>query len=42
LLETAVKRGFSDGELREVATDVAERRRDPYTVVDEIMARLGI
>ena len=42
LLETAVTRGFSGGELREVATDVAERRRDPYTVVDEIMARLGI
>jgi LAO/AO transport system kinase len=42
LLETAVTRGLSEGELREVATDVAERRRDPYTVVDEIMARLGI
>jgi len=42
LLETAVTRGLSEGELREFATDVAERRRDPYTVVDEIMARLGI
>jgi hypothetical protein len=24
-----------------MAESVAERRRDPYTVVDEIMARIG-
>ena len=29
-------------QLRELATAVAERRRDPYSVVDEIMERLGL
>jgi LAO/AO transport system kinase len=42
LLKTALSRGVSDTQLRELATDVAERRRDPYSVVDEIIKRIGI
>jgi hypothetical protein len=29
-------------ELHEMASSVAERRRDPYSVVDEILARLKL
>ena len=42
LLKAAITRGVTETELREMATEVADRRRDPYSVVDEIMARLGI
>jgi GTPase len=42
LLKTALSRGVTDTQLRELATDVAERRRDPYSVVDEIIKRIGI
>lgn len=42
LVKAAVTRGVSEDELREMARAVADRRRDPYSVVDEIMARLGI
>ena len=42
LLKAAVTRGVSASELHEMARSVAERRRDPYSVVDEIIARLGI
>jgi LAO/AO transport system kinase len=42
LLQTAITRSVTEEELREMASSVAERRRDPYSVVDEIIARLGI
>src|SRR5262249_1325011 len=42
LLNAALSRGVTDTQLRELATAVAERRRDPYSVVDEIMKRIGI
>jgi LAO/AO transport system kinase len=42
LLQTAIATSVSKEELREMAGSVAERRRDPYSVVDEIIARLGI
>ena len=42
LLQTAMATSVSKEELREMAGSVAERRRDPYSVVDEIIARLGI
>jgi hypothetical protein len=32
----------TDEELREMGRAVAERKRDPYTIVDEIISRLGI
>src|SRR5947209_2375483 len=32
---------LSDGEAERLAADVAEHRRDPYTVVEEIVARTG-
>jgi len=41
LLRIALKKGTSAEELRELAELVAERRRDPYTVIDEIIDRLG-
>jgi len=42
LLKTALSRGVTNTQLRELASDVAERRRDPYSVVDEIIKRIGI
>ena len=42
LLQRALAKSVSRAELREMASSVAERRRDPYSVVDEIIARLGI
>jgi LAO/AO transport system kinase len=42
LLQTALAKCVSKAELDEMAYSVAERRRDPYSVVDEIIARLGI
>lgn len=42
LLKTALTHSVTGEELREMASSVAERRRDPYSVVDEIIARLGI
>jgi LAO/AO transport system kinase len=32
---------LADGEAERLATEVAEHKRDPYTVVEEIMARVG-
>lgn len=40
LLRTALEKTVSQTELREMAESVADRRRDPYSVVDEIMARV--
>jgi GTPase len=42
LLRAALSQGAGRDELRRQAVAVAERRRDPYSVVDEIIARLGI
>ncbi|MEK6300106.1 MAG: methylmalonyl Co-A mutase-associated GTPase MeaB [Acidobacteriota bacterium] len=42
LLRAALDKSVSQTELRAMAESVADRRRDPYSVVDEIMARLGI
>ncbi len=42
LLKTAMTKGVTENELRVMATAVANRRRDPYSVVDEIMTRLGL
>ena len=42
LLRAAFGQAFSREELRDLALSVADRRRDPYSVVDEIIAKLGI
>jgi LAO/AO transport system kinase len=42
LLMAAMNKVVSDNELREMSKAVADRSRDPYSVVDEIMLRLGI
>jgi LAO/AO transport system kinase len=42
LLKLALQKGVNQEELRDMAQSVADRRRDPYSVVDEIIARLGI
>ncbi|HSB09443.1 MAG TPA: methylmalonyl Co-A mutase-associated GTPase MeaB [Blastocatellia bacterium] len=42
LLKMAVGGTVSAEELVELARSVAERRRDPYSVVDEIVDRLGL
>jgi LAO/AO transport system kinase len=42
LLKTALDRAVTADELKEMAESVAHRQRDPYSVVDEIMERLGV
>jgi LAO/AO transport system kinase len=42
LLRAALEKAVSEGELRSMAESVADRRRDPYSVVEEIIARLGV
>jgi hypothetical protein len=42
LLRLELNKGISEAELGAMAQSVADRRRDPYSVVDEIIARLGI
>jgi LAO/AO transport system kinase len=42
LLKIALDKGVSRAELHEMARSVAERSRDPYSVVEEIVSRLGI
>ena len=42
LLRLALQKGVNQEELRGMAQSVADRRRDPYSVVDEIISRLGI
>lgn len=42
LLKAAMNKAVTQDQLREMATAVADRRRDPYSVVDEIIARLGL
>ena len=40
LLKLALNKGVSQEEMRDMAQAVADRRRDPYSVVDEIIIRL--
>ncbi|HTG14858.1 MAG TPA: methylmalonyl Co-A mutase-associated GTPase MeaB [Blastocatellia bacterium] len=42
LLRVALAKGVSQAELHAMAESVADRRRDPYSIVDEIVTRLGI
>lgn len=42
LLKAAMNKVVSNNELREMSKAVADRSRDPYSVVDEIIVRLGI
>ncbi|HVG20746.1 MAG TPA: methylmalonyl Co-A mutase-associated GTPase MeaB [Blastocatellia bacterium] len=42
LLKIALSKGVGDDELRALSQSVADRRRDPYSVVDEIIDRLGM
>jgi LAO/AO transport system kinase len=42
LLKIALSKGGGPDELRRMARSVADRSRDPYSVVDEIIERLGI
>jgi len=42
LLRLALERAVSQSELTEMSRLVAERRRDPYSVVDEIIGRMGL
>jgi LAO/AO transport system kinase len=42
LFEIALLRGVTEDELSSAARMVADRQRDPYSVVDEIIGRLGI
>jgi len=42
LLKAALSRVVNETDLGEMARAVADRRRDPYSVVDEIIAKMGI
>jgi len=42
LLSIALERAISDGQLREWAASVIAKERDPYSIVEEIIARLGL
>lgn len=42
LLKLALQKGVNQEELRDMAQSVADRKRDPYSVVEEIISRLGI
>jgi LAO/AO transport system kinase len=42
LLKDALKKLTPESDLKALAKSVAERERDPYSVVDEIVGRLGI
>lgn len=41
LFQLAMEKAVSREELREMAASVVERRRDPYSIVDEIIGKLG-
>jgi GTPase len=40
LVKSAVQQVFPDGELNKVVEQIAERQRDPYSIVDEIIRNL--
>src|SRR5262245_12958447 len=42
LLKLAFEKSVTEDELNEMARSVADRKRDPYSVVDEIISRLNI
>jgi hypothetical protein len=42
LLERVVARSGGEAALKSLASDVAERRGNPYTAVREMIARAGI
>jgi len=42
LVKLAIGERVSEAELSEMARSVADRSRDPYSVVEEIIGRLGI
>jgi len=42
LLKRALEKGITESEFKDMARMVAERRRDPYSAVEEILGRLGI
>src|SRR4029077_19897562 len=42
LLESAVGGGAGEAQLEKLAQEVAERRKDPFTAVGEILARSGL
>src|SRR5262249_10841030 len=42
LLSTALSRSLKNGELGELAGAVADKKRDPYSIVEEICARVGL
>jgi LAO/AO transport system kinase len=41
LLARVLKEQMGDGAVARYAAEVAEHRRDPYTLVDEIVRKLG-
>ncbi len=41
LLQQVVREHMGDGAVARYAAEIAEHRRDPYSLVDEIVARLG-
>ncbi len=41
LLERLLSKHITDGQLSQYATEVAEHKRDPYTLVEEILAEIG-
>ena len=40
LITMAVQQVFPDGELGKLVTEIAERRQDPYSVVEQIIGNL--
>jgi hypothetical protein len=42
LLRIALDKVLTPGQLKELAAQVASRRRDPYSIVDEIAGRIRI
>jgi LAO/AO transport system kinase len=41
LLERVLRHDLSDGQMARYAAEVAEHKRDPYTLVEEIVGGLG-
>ena len=40
LLKTALQHAFPDGEIDKIADEIAARRQDPYSVVDDVIRNL--
>ena len=41
LLERVLTEQLNDGQVAQYAAEVAEGKRDPYSLVEEIVSRLG-